>query len=28
VMDAAKSTGLIDFGLANHVEGTPEGQSS
>ena len=28
VMDAAKSTGLIDFGLANHIEGTPEGQSS
>ena len=28
VMDAAKSTGLIDFGLANHVEGTPEGPSS
>jgi biopolymer transport protein TolR len=28
VMDAAKSTGLIDFGLANHVQGTPEGQSS
>lgn len=28
VMDAAKSTGLIDFGLANHVEGTPEGQNS
>ena len=27
VMDAAKSTGLIDFGLANHVEGTPEGQN-
>jgi len=28
VMDAAKSTGLIDFGLANHIIGTPEGQSS
>jgi biopolymer transport protein TolR len=28
VMDAAKSTGLIDFGLANHIEGAPEGQSS
>lgn len=28
VMDAAKQSGLIDFGLANHVEGTPEGQSS
>jgi biopolymer transport protein TolR len=28
VMDAAKSTGLIDFGLANHVQGTPEGQNS
>jgi biopolymer transport protein TolR len=28
VMDAAKSEGLIDFGLANHIEGTPEGQSS
>jgi biopolymer transport protein TolR len=28
VMDAAKSSGLIDFGLANHIEGTPEGQSS
>ena len=28
VMDAAKSAGLVDFGLANHVEGTPEGQNS
>ena len=28
IMDAAKSVGLIDFGLANHVIGTPEGQSS
>jgi biopolymer transport protein TolR len=28
VMDAAKQSGLTDFGLANHVEGTPEGQSS
>ncbi len=28
VMDAAKSSGLVDFGLANHVIGTPEGQSS
>jgi biopolymer transport protein ExbD len=27
VMDAAKSVDLTDFGLANHVEGTPEGQS-
>ena len=25
VMDAARSVGLIDFGLANHVEGTPPG---
>ena len=25
VMDAAKSQNIIDFGLANHVEGTPEG---
>jgi biopolymer transport protein ExbD len=24
VMDAAKSAGLIDFGLANHVIGTPD----
>jgi biopolymer transport protein TolR len=28
VMDAAKSVGLIDFGLANHVQGTPQGQNS
>ncbi len=28
VMDAAKSADLIDFGLANHIEGTPEGQNS
>jgi biopolymer transport protein TolR len=27
VMDAAKSADLIDFGLANHVQGTPEGQN-
>ena len=27
IMDAAKSVDLTDFGLANHVEGTPEGQS-
>ena len=27
VMDAAKSANLTTFGLANHVEGTPEGQS-
>ena len=27
VMDAAKQAGLSDFGLANHIEGTPEGQS-
>ena len=25
VMDAAKGAGLTDFGLANHIEGTPEG---
>ncbi len=25
VMDAAKSVDLTDFGLANHVEGTPQG---
>lgn len=25
VMDAAKKEDLVDFGLANHVEGTPEG---
>jgi biopolymer transport protein ExbD len=28
VMDSAKNEGLTGFGLANHVEGTPEGQSS
>ena len=28
IMDAAKSSDLIDFGLANHVEGTPEGSNS
>jgi biopolymer transport protein ExbD len=27
VMDAAKSADLNTFGLANHVEGTPQGQS-
>jgi biopolymer transport protein TolR len=27
IMDAAKSVDLTDFGLANHVQGTPEGQS-
>jgi len=27
VMDAAKAANLTIFGLANHVEGTPEGQS-
>lgn len=27
VMDAAKGANLTTFGLANHVEGTPEGQS-
>ncbi len=27
VMDAAKGANLNTFGLANHVEGTPEGQS-
>jgi biopolymer transport protein TolR len=27
VMDAAKSRGPDTFGLANHIEGTPEGQS-
>ncbi len=27
VMDAAKSADLNTFGLANHVEGTPEGQT-
>jgi biopolymer transport protein TolR len=28
VMDAAKNSNLIDFGLANHIEGTPQGQNS
>jgi biopolymer transport protein ExbD len=28
VMDAAKNEGLTGFGLANHIEGQPEGQSS
>ncbi len=28
VMDAAKQANLTYFGLANHVHGTPEGQSS
>jgi biopolymer transport protein ExbD len=27
VMDAAKSVDLTDFGLANHVQGAPEGQN-
>ncbi len=27
VMDAAKNSGLTNFGLANHVEGTPEGSN-
>ena len=27
IMDAAKQADLTDFGLANHVEGTPEGQN-
>src|ERR1700761_8557201 len=27
VMDAAKSADLNTFGLANHIEGTPQGQS-
>ena len=27
VMDAAKNEGLTGFGLANHIEGQPEGQS-
>ncbi len=27
VMDAAKSVDLTDFGLANHVQGTPQGMS-
>src|SRR5208282_3986578 len=28
VMDAAKKEDLVDFGLANHVEGTPAGAAS
>ena len=28
VMDAAKQADLVDFGLANHIEGLPEGQNS
>jgi biopolymer transport protein ExbD len=28
VMDAAKQADLTDFGLANHVEGTPQGTNS
>jgi biopolymer transport protein ExbD len=27
VMSAAKTTGLTNFGLANHIEGTPEGSN-
>ncbi len=27
LMDAAKSVDLTDFGLANHIEGLPEGQT-
>lgn len=27
VMNAAKAAGLTNFGLANHVEGAPQGQS-
>ncbi len=27
VMDAARQSQLTDFGLANHVQGTPEGQT-
>ena len=27
VMDAAKKEDLVDFGLANHIEGTPEGSA-
>jgi biopolymer transport protein ExbD len=27
VMDAAKNEGLTGFGLANHIEGQPQGQS-
>ena len=26
-MDAAKKEDLADFGLANHIEGTPQGSS-
>ena len=28
VMDAAKQANLTDFGLANHIQGTPQGQNS
>ncbi|MDQ2865592.1 MAG: biopolymer transporter ExbD [Candidatus Eremiobacteraeota bacterium] len=28
LMDAAKSHDLVDFGLANHIEGQPEGSNS
>jgi biopolymer transport protein ExbD len=28
VMDSAKNEGLTGFGLANHIEGQPEGQGS
>ena len=28
LMDAAKKVNLTDFGLANHVQGLPEGQNS
>ena len=28
VMDAAQNANLIDFGLANHIEGTPENTQS
>src|SRR5665213_1759046 len=27
VMDAAKQANLTDFGLANHIQGTPQGQN-
>ena len=27
IMDAAKKSNLVDFGLANHIEGMPEGQN-
>jgi biopolymer transport protein TolR len=27
IMDAAKSVDLTDFGLANHIQGLPEGQN-